>query len=474
MSSRKILRNWSLLTVSNVIQQGLGFLVLIPIARALELSEYGTFTLILTAVGIAQVFSSLAARMVVIREVARNGRNLSRIARKTLYLAIIGFFCTGAPLVAYLYAGEKIAGPAMLSMSVLLLLSQILWNYAEPLTFGKEQMQFSSIIGSAFAVIWAGLVFLAPGLILDLESLLFMYVLSQFARSLAYLFFIWRAEYFKDAAGAPPDAAIGYRSILSQSLPLYFSGLLNVSITQLPILFLDANSGSVEVAYYGLGSKLSLPFILVCGNLVNAIFPLLSRLHKDGDAAAFAWQLKRLFMAIWFLGLGFSFILSIFSADIIRLVFGAKFEAAAPVFAMLLWVTLNHLIHSCMGLVFLAADQEKLMVKLSVCNGLVTGIAAFAGSFQGASGLALGTFIGLILSYLIHWHYVRTLVAIPIGRFTLYGFYAAYLGLGLGSLYASHFGMPVKSAALLIALACIWIGYSRNRDMISGLFKPGR
>jgi O-antigen/teichoic acid export membrane protein len=474
MTGRKILRNWSLLTVSNIVQQGLGFLVLIPIARALALSAYGTFTLILTAVGIAQVFSSLAARMVVIREVARNGNNLSRLARKTLSLAILGFFCAAVPLIAYLYVGEDIASTALLAISVLLLLSQILWNYAEPLTFGKEQMQFSSIIGSAFAVIWAGLVFLSPGLILDLTSLLLAYVLVQFARSLVYLFFIWRADYFKETAGTPPDPAIGYRSLLSQSIPLYLSGILNVSITQLPILFLAANSGSVEVAYYGLGSKLSLPFILVCSNLVNAIYPLLSRLYKEGDTASFAWQLKRLFTAVWFLGVGISFILSIFSADIIRIVFGSKFEAASPVFAILLWVTLNHLIHSCMGLVFLAADREKLMVKLSVCNGVITGVAAFAGSFHGASGLAVGTFIGLSLSYLIHWHYVQTLVRIPIGRFTLYGFYAAYLVLGLGCLYAGHFGLAVKSGALFIALIGAWTAYSRNRMLITGILKPGR
>lgn len=474
MTGRKILRNWSLLTVSNIVQQGLGFLVLIPIARALELSEYGTFTLILTAVGIAQVFSSLAARMVVIREVARNGNNLPLIARKTLYLAMLGFSGAGAPLVAYLYLGEKIASPALLSISVLLLLSQILWNYAEPLTFGKEQMQFSSIIGSVFAAIWAGLVFLSPGLILDLTSLLFIYALTQSARSLVYLFFIWRAEYFKAAAGAPADASIGYRSILSQSLPLYFSGILNVSITQLPILFLAANSGPVEVAYYGLGSKVSLPFILVSSNLINAVYPLLSRLFRDGDRASLASHLKTLFTAVWLLGIGVGFILSVFSADIIRAVFGSKFESAAPVFSMLLWVTLNHLIHSCMGLVFLAADKERLMVKLSVFNGLVTGISAYAGSFHGASGLAVGIFLGLSLSYLIHWHFVQNLVRIPMGKPTLYGCYAAYLVLGLGSLFASHFGLPVKSAAVFIALACIWTVYSRNRLLITGFFKPGR
>jgi O-antigen/teichoic acid export membrane protein len=470
----KIIRNWSLLTVSNIVQQGLGFLVLIPIARALELSEYGTFTLILTAVGIAQIFSSLAARMVVIREVARNGNNLPQIARRTFYLALFGFFGAAAPLIAYLRIGEEIADPALLSLSALLLLSQILWNYAEPLTFGKEQMQFSSIIGSAFAVLWAGLIFLAPGLILDLASLLTCYALSQFARSAVYVFFIWRADYFKEKADSPPESAIGYRGLLSQSLPLYFSGLLNVSITQLPILFLAAHSGSVEVAYYGLGSKLSLPFILVCTNLVNAIYPLLSRLYREGDAASFARRLKMLFTAVWFAGIGFSFILSIFSVDIISIVFGSKFEAASPVFAMLLWVTLNHLIHSCMGLVFLAADKEKLMVKLSVFNGLVTGLAAYAGSFHGATGLALGTFIGLSLSYLVHWHYVQALARIPIRGLILYGCYAAYLVLGLGSLYSSHFGMAVKSGALFIALMGLWTVYSRNRFLISGIFKPSR
>jgi len=473
VSGRKILKNWSLLTISNIIQQGLSFLVLIPIARLLELSKYGTFTLILTTIGMAQVFGSLGLRLVVIREIARNGRNLYQIARKTLSLSLLGFALTGIPLALYLLLVEKIASPALLAISILLLLSQILWNFAEPLTFGKEQMQFSSIIGSVFAVLWFALVFALPGWIRDLTSLLTLYLLIQLVKSLVYLFLIWRQRYFRAPEDGESEERIGYGRILSQSLPLYISGILNASITQLPILFLSRHSGAVEVAYFGLGSKLSLPFVLVYSNMMNAIYPLLARLYRENDAADFARHLKNLFLAVWLAGIAISFVLSLFSADIIRLLFGAKFAAAAPSFSVLLWVTLNHMIHACMGLVFLAADKERLMVKLSVFNGLLTGVAAYWGSYYGAAGLAIATFIGLSVSYLVHWHFVQKLARIPINTLLLYGFYAAYLGLGIGCLYFRYLNLPLKLALVCAGSAPFLIAYAKNKERILGLFQGG-
>jgi O-antigen/teichoic acid export membrane protein len=448
-------------------------MVLIPIARALDLNEYGRFTLILTTIGIAQTFSSLGLRLVVIREIARNLDNLSHLARKTLHLAMLGFFCTSIPLVLYLFLMERMDSPVLLAVSALLLLAQIIWNFAEPLAFGKEQMHFSSLIGSAFACIWIAAVFLFPAWIRHLQSLLAMFLLVQLARGAVYVFLLWREGYFRTSSIHLAGNGIGYRKLLTLSMPLYASSLLNALITQIPVLFLSKNSGPVEVAFFGVASKLSLPFVLLYSNLINAIYPFLARYYREKDTASFANRFKQLFLAAWSLGIGVCFLLSLFSAEIIRLLFGAKFAAASPAFAVLLWVTLNHLIHACMGLFFLAADKERLMVKLSVFNGIVTGAFAYFGSFSGATGLSLATLIGLGLSYLVHWHFVQGIAAIPIRKALLYCFYAAYLALGAGCFYFQFLSTIAKITLAAGCAALYALAYFKNQRAILNFFQAG-
>jgi O-antigen/teichoic acid export membrane protein len=190
--------------------------------------------------------------------------------------------------------------------------------------------------------------------------------------------------------------------------------------------------------------------------------------------SAFADRFKHLFLAAWSLGIGVCFLLSLYSTEIITLLFGVKFAAASPAFAILLWVTLNHLIHACMGLLFLATDKERLMVKLSVFNGLVTGAAAYFGSFSGATGLSLATLFGLSLSYLVHWHYIQSIAAIPIRKSLLYCFYAVYLALGAGCFYFQLLSPIVKISLAAGCLALYAMAYFKNRSAILNFVQAGR
>ena len=330
MLHTKIFKNFSLLTFSNVIQQGLNFIVLIPMARILEPEGYGTYTIILAIVTIAQAISSLGIRQIIIREIARNPQDVSSIAWRSFVLSVAGFFLTCLLLIPYFIIYEGVTNPTLLIISIFLLLSQVIWNFAEPLAFGKEKMEFSSVIGSVFTILWVGvIIFILPEKYFNLTSVLVIYTLIQLMRSLVYLLFEWKENYFKRNKIRNQSQNAGIIELFTRSLPLYASTLLNIPVVQLPVLFLGKNSGTVEVAYFGLGSKLSLPFALIAGNLISAIYPLLARLYKE-DRTTFEMYTKKFLVTLWFIGLCTCFELSLFSREIVKLMFGLKYEAAVP------------------------------------------------------------------------------------------------------------------------------------------------
>lgn len=449
---KKFVKNWSLLTVSSFIQQALGFFVLVKIARTLEPAVYGDYTLILTAVGIGQVISSLGLRQIIIREIARFENTTKNVAKKSLTLTLIAFIFTSLLLVIYLLYIENFNGSLIIFWGIILLLSQVIWNIAEAFSFGKQEMQYSASIGLAGTVIWFLIIFITPGKLLNLNLIILFFVIVQLIRALSFIFIEWRNKYFTQILS--PSRLISSKELFMQSLPLYGSGLLTIPITQLPIIFLGNFSGKAEVGYYGIGNRLIVPLSIVSAHLLNAIYPILS---KDfiSDKESFYKNGRRFFLAIFIIGLLVSCSVSLFGKEIVSILFGLKYEPAIKPFSLQILISLNFIMHSFLGTIFLATDKERLMVKLSVFNGLFIGIANFWGAHYGAEGLALSTFCSLIVGFSFHWYFINKYKLIQINPAIILLLMSAYILMSAFTLYSLVFYIGWRILIFLIFLLVI-------------------
>lgn len=135
---KKLLFNWSILTISNLIYQILIFAVLLKIAKILEPAQFGLFTIITTAVTIAQIFTSLGLQKVITREVSRETSSISKIAVISITPTLIAFAICTFILLIYLINIENISSLDILFFAGILLFGLTVWNYAEPLAFGIQ------------------------------------------------------------------------------------------------------------------------------------------------------------------------------------------------------------------------------------------------------------------------------------------------------------------------------------------------
>jgi O-antigen/teichoic acid export membrane protein len=252
-------------------------------------------------------------------------------------------------------------------------------------------------------------ILLLPANLFTIEWVLGGFVVTQLLRAIAYLGSEFRLGYFSKGVLPAGLEAPMLLSLLRQSLPLFGTALLTIPISQLPLLFLGQYSGMEQVGFYGLGSRLVLPLTLISASLMNAIYPVLSKSFVE-DRSSFGVQVKHLFLGTALAGIILAWTLGLFSSEVIPLLFGEAYAAAAPVFSIQVWVALNAVVHTLMGTAFLASNNERRMVVLSVFNGIVIGAASYVGAHHGARELALLIWGSYALGFFVHWYFVRQMV----------------------------------------------------------------
>lgn len=400
----KLYKNWSLLTLSNIVYQGLFFVSFVKIARLFKPELYGVFTVIITATQMAQIFSSLGLQKIAIREIARDFNKQYIIAKLTLLPTILSSLISAVLLVVYLLVFENINESFILIISSVIFISLMVWNYAEPLAFGRQQMKISAAINIVSSCIFTAIIFLIPSASLNFYNVLVIYGGVFLFRALIYVLLEWRVGYFNKTPGVHEDG-ITVKYLLSKSFAFYGTTLLAIPIVQLPVLFLSQFSGGKEVGYFGIINKLSMPLSLVANNLFTALYPVLAKYFVD-DEKAFKEKATKMFCLLSISGIVLSAFLGFFSKEVVGIVLGSLYLPAAKTFSIQVWATLLIIQNTLIGTLFLAADEEKLMVKLSALNSILIGTACYFGAFYGAFGLSFSMWGSLILGFIPHWYFI--------------------------------------------------------------------
>ncbi len=394
-------KNWSSLTVSNIIQQGSLFIFYILAARLLEPFEYGKFTLIITAVTIAQVLGSLGLQKIVIREVARNSKLIPIISRKIIYPLSVVYLVTCIALLYYLIVIVEVNDNITLTLVVLYLVAFLLWNFAEPFAFGLQEMYPVAFLNALSTVFLPLAVIVLPHSTLDFNSLLLIFVLVHFLKSFGLVFWEYYRKYFV-VSNQVENEIVSFRYLVKKSMPIYATSILTIPVVYLPVLFLGLFNSMEQVGYWGISSKISLIFTLVTNNLFTAVFPIIAY-HAKENTNVLKLRITSIIVLLVPLTISISLIISLFSYEAIYYILGMQYIDATPVLALQSWISLNIILHSMIGTFFIAVDSEKTLAKLSFMTAVVIGLANYFGSFYSAEILAIFALIAYLFTTIVHW-----------------------------------------------------------------------
>jgi len=329
--SRRVGVNVAFKFISEVGGKLLTLVLIAVLARGLDQVGFGVYVFGFTAGLILAQVCDFGMQVFVAREVAGNRPNAPRLVGNLLLAR--GFFAlagVGCLIVAIRFAGFDRTG----QVAVCVLASGVLLNSFGEFIFyvfrGRQEVQFeaglslihrllSLLFGLAAIRLGWGVTGVAGGFL----------IAGAVSTGAAYLILVRR--FFR------PDFAVDgtlIRGALREVLPIGVAIGLSAVCFRVDVVFLKALWGIEEVGLYGAGRRLMEPWALLPAALMAGVFPAFSGMPTgDPRRSALAWRTVVLLLAV---GAPIAGLAALFRGEIMALVYGPGYAAAAPSFAVLM------------------------------------------------------------------------------------------------------------------------------------------
>ena len=405
----KIIKNFSILTGTNILIQVLSIFSSIRLARQLQPERYGVFNLIALQSSIFSIFACYGLRIVIIRHIARNNNDARKVFVLSGHIRLVTTAIALILLFFYnlVYGQESLSTLLVLAVMALIVF-QTSWDTIESIFFGFEKMETSGIINLIFTLIWIAEIYIIPNSHFNVEVLAFAFLLNQGLKSLLYYFWM-RRSIFKKMPSTSFNNYSEHVDFIKQSNFFFVLAIFSSIQNQMPILLLQFNSTVDQIGLFNLGSRLLSPLQMLLNLLLAALFPMLSRLAID-NKPLFAVRVKSLMNIIILSGILGSGLFALFSNDIVYLLYGEAYKTTARVILIQCWFTVLFAIFCTIGSVLSALDKQKLLSRLSIIYATTACPIFFIGTKYGAIGLAWAFVIAGFVNMTYHWVIFRSLI----------------------------------------------------------------
>jgi O-antigen/teichoic acid export membrane protein len=408
--ANRVVKNFSVLTATNIFVQILSILSSIRLARLLHPQGYGLFNLLLVQAGIFSIIAAYGLKLVIIRYVARNksdSRHVFHVSNKIrLVTTIFAILC----LLAYNFFNRQISHAYLfLFLISLYIIFQSFWDSIESVAFGNEQMQASGYINGIFTVIWIIAVYTIPTESFNIVVIFVTFIFIQVIKTFSY--FIWLNK--KILINSDPvniNSEANYKFFIQQSNFYFILAIFTALQNQVPILLLSHNSTIDQVGIFNLGYRILSPLQMVLSMALTALFPSLSRLSFT-DKELFAVRIRSLMNIMVAIGVWGCICFTLFSREVVLFLYGKAFLGSAKVILIQCWFTLLFGIFCTIGTVLNSFDKQRLLATLSIVYGILALPFFYFGARYGAIGLAWAFVIAAFVNMTYHWVIFRNLLS---------------------------------------------------------------
>lgn len=407
IASNRIINNFSALTISNILVQGFTIFSSIKIARNLVPDDFGKFAYLLSLSYIYSILGGLGMRQVIIRTVAVYPQHSELLFRKSFFLRILAFL----PLViAILVYNQYFSKIDLDTTSLILLVANILflsvWDTLEAINYGHQNMKTPSIIQLVYTIIWVMIILLLPREYIVVNTVLGLTVLLQVFKTGSLYFISLRKQFIGFLSRAGERLNI---HLVRESASFFLLSVFTLITTQIPVVYLEQNSTELEIAYYNIALRIIGPVQMLLLTFMNVLYPVISRIFAN-DKQRFSISIKNVYILLLLLGNAGGFLLSLFSREIIELMYGSEYAKSAQVFNVQIWYTILYSILCYIGMILSAINKQVLLAKLSFAYALIATPCLFVGTFYGSVGLSVGFLLSAVLNLTYHFYFLQKVI----------------------------------------------------------------
>jgi O-antigen/teichoic acid export membrane protein len=400
--SFKIVKNFSVLTGTNLLIQFLSILSSIRLARLLLPEGYGLYNLLLVQAGFFSIIAVYGLKLVVIRVVARNKENSKKVFIISNHIRLF----TTAIAVICLFAYNLFINEVNISFFLLLLLAIFIcfnsfWDSIESISFGNELMGSSGLISLVFTALWVIIVYIIPKVYFSILILFTVFCAIQIVKTISYYWWLNKII-FKGEIQVLFNKDLNYKLLISQSNYYFVLAIGTAFQNQFPLLVLNQNSTLDQVGIFNLGFRILSPLQMVLVLALTSLYPSLSRLSYE-NKELFTKRIKNLLNLMVIIGVWGCICFTLFSKEVVLFLYGKAYLDSAKVILIQCWYTILFGIFSTIGTVLSSYDKQKKLAILSVIGGIISLPISFWGSKYGAIGLAWAFVITAYINMTYHW-----------------------------------------------------------------------
>jgi len=448
-TTRRFIKNWAYLFTSSVFCQALGMISLIRVARVLAPAGYGYFNIVQTTAGMALIIAGLGMRNVIIRDCARNPENTKALYTASLFLRFLLSFVVGMGIILYALLSPRVLPISLSGFAIMLLIGQMMWDTTESVSFGLQQMEFSSRTNTIGSIIWVLWVWCVPASVLSVAVISFSFALLQISKAIL----LGRQVNRVIPEARPLDRSHLRKDALSlmiASLPFYWMMLLETVSHGLPVLILAQRSNPEQVGLFNVGFRLLNPLRLLFLTSTSVLYPYLSN-AKVENPAQYMKVIEKALKAALVLGSACAFLVFLLRVEVVSLLFGEKYGGSSDAMAYQCWFIVLLAIQYIFGISLLAGDRQRLWAILTTVYTIIILPIVWFGAGHGATGLAAGMAVGVAISVIFIWPFFKK--SLPSG-FQSKNVTRSFIVFGIAIL--SSWLMPNNiSLVIRIPIACI-------------------
>lgn len=421
-----VLKNASILTVSNVLTPIASMVLVLTIGRLRGAEELGAYSLVMAVFALFESLAALGLPVVVTREVAKRPKEAASqfAAGCAVGLGIVGVLLLLAGPAVLVWGGGSRVSVAMAIMA-LAVLPSVITAFGTAVLLALEHVTDFVSIDLVERTARAGLGSTAVVLGFGIVAVAWITLALRVLAALAYLVQLRR----RGVAPTLPVERAAARGLLREVPVLGMIPLVNALYARADIFVLSLLVPLADVGLYGAALRLVDIARTFPSAFGRALYPMLSRLAGSPDGAL-RNALHRATRHLLLVTGAAVVALSGLADEVIPLLYGADFAAAAPPLRVLAWGLLPYAIACTVSNVLFASGWQVADLRVNVICLLVTPLLQLAlVPALGIQGAAIAMVLGMALYGTLQWFFLRRLVLDP-------GFGGLVLRIGLVTLGA--------------------------------------
>ena len=357
---RTMFKNMSWIFVSQVIACICGFIWTILIARYMSVSEYGILGFAISLTGIISFTMDWGISTHIVRHISTDYSSAPKYVGNTIPLK--GIFSIGTIFLTLVILLLMKSDELTICVTLLFLIQRIILSLNEFIMGcfqAFEEGKYQGIRNTILNLLQLIFLFIAVFSDLGIYGITLAYVLANVLACI-YSYYILVKRITKPKYELDTNFC---KKITKISIPFAVTGLLFSIYYSIDMVMLSHLVGNYATGVYNAAYKLISVLTLFYSVYGSVIFPIMSKLYKNNEElliVSFEKSIKYLSLIMIPIAVG----TAVYSLDIIQLIYGHKYDAAAGPLSILIWTVCLLFINGPCNSLLNASHKEVSVTKI--------------------------------------------------------------------------------------------------------------